>query len=515
MTCDELELQRDEYLATNVTCSNRWYNILRKYSFATEGVGLATVAFLGILANLLSIAILTKRTMKTQISALLITLAVFDILFLFCTFPVFSVMSIIEFVTFINECYYDEENNDGSNSTTRLEFLSPTMQDMYYYCLPFLYGFTHLCKVGSVFTTLAVSLERYFAVCHPLWIRIRRCPPAMYIILVTVFAFAFNIPKFLEFEAIVSETGGTAVKATALRTDQHYIVYYNFLTKTVITELFPYVSLIFLNACIYREIRRSVKLQQSMRCNQSQNEEIKSANVVVGVVALSIVCHIWKIVPDLYEAIIQIMPTSVPETNITDLLNHCSIHPGEIGEVPDLKIEMIIDTSHLLVAVNSAANFFIYYLLRKNFRDAVWKLLTCKNTDADRDRTNHLNSTANIQHCRSVMVHTTRTGLSTCDKGTQNSTTTTTTGHRRLSGIPLVKNGEVTTSTSNSITVKLMSYNVSQAAAENLNGSAKRKTGGGGGVMEDFDALIKEHEQYGLKEFKVDRLEITSISGKD
>ena len=93
---------------------------------------------------------------------------------------------------------------------------------------------------------------------------------------------------------------------------------------------------------------------------------------------------------------------------------------------------------------------------------------------------------------------------------TQNSTP----GHRRHSGIPLVKNGEVT-STSNSITVKLMSYNV-QAAAENLNGSAKRKiTGGGGGVMEDFDALIKEHEQYGLKEFKVDRLEITSISGKD
>ena len=94
----------------------------------------------------------------------------------------------------------DSLMSQSTDSTTRLEFLSPTMQDMYYYCLPFLYGFTHLCKVGSVFTTLAVSLESYFAVCHPLWIRIRRCPPAMYIILVTVFAFAFNIPKFLEFE---------------------------------------------------------------------------------------------------------------------------------------------------------------------------------------------------------------------------------------------------------------------------------------------------------------------------
>ena len=51
-----------------------------------------------------------------------------------------------------------------------------------------------------MFTTLAVSLERYFAVCRPLWIRIRRCHPAMYILLVTIFAFGFNVPKFLEFK---------------------------------------------------------------------------------------------------------------------------------------------------------------------------------------------------------------------------------------------------------------------------------------------------------------------------
>ena len=56
------------------------------------------------------------------------------------------------------------------------------------------------CKVGSVFTTLAVSLERYFAVCKPLWIRIRRTPPVLYIVIVTLFAFGFNIPKFMEFE---------------------------------------------------------------------------------------------------------------------------------------------------------------------------------------------------------------------------------------------------------------------------------------------------------------------------
>lgn len=78
--------------------------------------------------------------------------------------------------------------------------MSPKLSDVYHYLLPFLYGLTHVSKVGSVFTTLAVSLERYFAVCRPLWIRIRRMHPALYIVLVTVFAFAFNVPKFLEFE---------------------------------------------------------------------------------------------------------------------------------------------------------------------------------------------------------------------------------------------------------------------------------------------------------------------------
>ena len=70
---------------------------------------------------------------------------------------------------------------------------------------------------------------------------------------------------------------------TPLRTNDNYVVYYNFVTKTLLTELFPYVTLIFLNFCIYREIRRSVKIRQSMRCtSQSQNEEIKSANIVVS-----------------------------------------------------------------------------------------------------------------------------------------------------------------------------------------------------------------------------------------
>ena len=82
----------------------------------------------------------------------------------------------------------------------QIEFMSADMEDYYTYCLPSVYAMTHVAKVGSVFTTLAVSLERYFAVCKPLWIHIRRCHPANYIVSVVVFAVGFNIPKFMEFE---------------------------------------------------------------------------------------------------------------------------------------------------------------------------------------------------------------------------------------------------------------------------------------------------------------------------
>ena len=115
-TCDELKRMSELYLATNETCSDRWYNILRKYSFATEGVALFTVACVGVLANMLSIATLGQRTMKSKISALLITLAVFDIVFLLCTFPVFTVQSVNAFVAYLNECHY---NGDQSKSAMR------------------------------------------------------------------------------------------------------------------------------------------------------------------------------------------------------------------------------------------------------------------------------------------------------------------------------------------------------------------------------------------------------------
>ena len=103
----------DIHMNTSTACHETQQSILTKYSFATEGIGLFTVAVVGVFANLLSIAVLNERTMKSKITSLLITLAVFDTLFLFCCIPVFAISSVRGFVEYLNTCVY----KDGRLST--------------------------------------------------------------------------------------------------------------------------------------------------------------------------------------------------------------------------------------------------------------------------------------------------------------------------------------------------------------------------------------------------------------
>ena len=68
----------------------------------------------------------------------------------------------------------------------------------------FLYPFTAIALTGSIYMTMAITIERFMAVCHPHYYRdlntrvtpLRRV--LMYALPVTTFAVTVNIPKFLE-----------------------------------------------------------------------------------------------------------------------------------------------------------------------------------------------------------------------------------------------------------------------------------------------------------------------------
>jgi hypothetical protein len=58
------------------------------------------------------------------------------------------------------------------------------------------YGLVHVFRVGSVFSTLSVTLERFFAIVFPL--RDVTCVKRCLIPATTLFTVIFNLPKFFE-----------------------------------------------------------------------------------------------------------------------------------------------------------------------------------------------------------------------------------------------------------------------------------------------------------------------------
>ena len=142
-------------------------------------------------------------------------------------------------------------------------------------------GFAHIGRVGSVFATVAITVERYLSVCHP---NLECRGKLLLVPIPIVFAIIYNIPKFFELEAtpqndensnkifnqstnhtiiyddqyqknitqIVEDIG---YRGTALRLNHWYVVLYVFWSKFLLVDIFPWITVIVLNICIWRKIK--------------------------------------------------------------------------------------------------------------------------------------------------------------------------------------------------------------------------------------------------------------------
>ena len=136
--------------------------------FITEGVLLIIISILGFVGNALSIYVLLRPTLRGIFSNILMGLASFDALFLICAIATFGLPTV--------SSWYKK--------------------NVFLKIMPVSYGLTHLARVGSVFATLSVTLERFFAIVFPFkdvdvvkrWL----IPSTV------IFTFVYNIPKFFE-----------------------------------------------------------------------------------------------------------------------------------------------------------------------------------------------------------------------------------------------------------------------------------------------------------------------------
>ena len=76
--------------------------------------------------------------------------------------------------------------------------------------MPICFGIGHIGRVGSVFVTMSVTIERYFAIVHPL----KHFSGKRFLLVVPIVTtMLYNIPKFFEFKrSEVSTTYSCQVK---------------------------------------------------------------------------------------------------------------------------------------------------------------------------------------------------------------------------------------------------------------------------------------------------------------
>lgn len=139
ITATEIYNQTLEDTLECPTYSSGSEEFLAKFSYWSEGIIQSVMGALGILGNLLSCFILTRRAMRNAFNLLLVTLATYDIVYL---------------VGAILESF--RKHFDLGSTIHVLMFPK------------FLYPLHHMSMTGSIFMTVAIAFERYSAVHYPL-----------------------------------------------------------------------------------------------------------------------------------------------------------------------------------------------------------------------------------------------------------------------------------------------------------------------------------------------------------
>ncbi len=292
----------------------------------------------GITGNIMSVLVLGKdHTMKRTTGFLLQMLALADALYLTTCLFFQTLKTITVFTDWV-----------------------ATLQDYWPWMEPYVMPCASIAQTAGVWLVLAVTADRYIAICRPLHApqystisRVRKI-----VLVIWIVAILYNIPRFFEREVKVvlnNQTNVTElqVKKTPLREDPTYFLVYKTCLFFVVRVFIPLSGLAFFNTRLIQAIKTSSKMQKKSR--DSQWKEKHTLTLVVVVIVFAI-CETPDFLLRLWLALGEYIPGLPHDMNV---LLHINI------------------VTNLLLTINSCINFIIYALIGKKFRRILWHIV-CK-----------------------------------------------------------------------------------------------------------------------------------------
>ena len=173
---------------------------IERMEFVCEVALMAFIGVFGILGNLLTITMFLRMgSNQLKFHRLMILLAMFDITYIILNIWMFVVPG-------LSKPYH----NLGYK----------------YLFAPITMPLTQICLTGSVYCTMAISMERYLTVCHPFYTASTKWSAKRYIIPILFISVIYNITRFFELSTVCSESHSQnvpySIDGTALRKNKYY-----------------------------------------------------------------------------------------------------------------------------------------------------------------------------------------------------------------------------------------------------------------------------------------------------
>lgn len=295
------------------------------FQFTVEGILLLSFGSLGILGNISCIIIFSYKSSLKSFHYLMLWLAIFDSLYILCSIFLFGIPTIYNGIRGVS---------------------------WYAHLVPVLLPLAQIGLTGSIYLTVSISVERYTTVVHPFFKVVHNWPSTVYILPTIVFTVLYNIPRFFELTTrtvTCTEEGArehncslnsseTHVVATEFRRSLHYRQIYIVYLNIIVHGLIPLVALLYMNISVYRNLNKYSHLVEG-RSNILKTTEITLAKISCLIVAVFVVCHSIRWIPNIYE-----------------------LHQGAVGKDIHWPVWVYCTQylSHWLTVINSSVNFYIY-----------------------------------------------------------------------------------------------------------------------------------------------------------
>jgi len=320
----------DEDLAVNVSenassqDANCGFEVPQEHPWVEQATLLSgyliyIISAIGLLGNCLTLKVLSRPRLKDCFHRLLLCLAIFDTIFL--------VFGSIKYIGALHK-------HDGVVSTILFPYLT--------------HPFTEIGMSGTIFLTVAITVERYLGICHPMDFPAYRRKPLHYLIPVLSLAIGLNIPRFFETYLLVSDpkdnstSNPYSVAINPLRFNEIFVTGYLTIARFVLLAFLPFLLLILLNFRIIADLK-SANIQR-FGSAQVYRKEKNLYLVLLSVVCTFILLHTPRLILDLQEVI-----------NYSQISN-C----GYAGFISPVWVDMLLSVSHLMVILNSSINFLLY-----------------------------------------------------------------------------------------------------------------------------------------------------------